>query len=94
MQLAEEVGAAAVWVVNSGVSHRQSVAPSDLGPWLQARRCTSSILRHARRPASRPAIRRCDRGSISVPAQALLQASFGEADDEVITQRHSTVNHT
>lgn len=35
MQLAEELGAAPVWVINSGISHQESVSPEHLGPWLQ-----------------------------------------------------------
>lgn len=34
--LAEELGAAPVWVANNGVSHQQSIAPQDLGPWIQS----------------------------------------------------------
>lgn len=36
MQLAEEVGAVPVWVINNGVSHQESVKPKHLRPWLQA----------------------------------------------------------
>lgn len=94
MQLAEEVGAAAVWVINSGVSHRQSVAPSDLGAWLQARRCIFpfSPLYGPLLGVLHPAIRRCEKG-VPVPTQALLRVSFDKVDDEVRTQRHSTTNH-
>lgn len=35
MQLTEELGAAPVWVINSGVSHQESIKPGDLEPWIQ-----------------------------------------------------------
>lgn len=34
--LAEELGAAPVWVANNGISHQQSVAVQDVGPWIQS----------------------------------------------------------
>ena len=35
MQLAEELGAEPVWVVNNGVSHQESVPAGRIQPWVQ-----------------------------------------------------------
>ena len=35
MQLAEELGAEPVWVVNNGVSHTESVPAGLIQPWVQ-----------------------------------------------------------
>lgn len=35
MLLAEELGAEPVWVVNNGISHREDVPTSEIGPWVQ-----------------------------------------------------------
>ncbi|KAK9803718.1 hypothetical protein WJX73_006123 [Symbiochloris irregularis] len=34
--LAEELDAVPVWVANNGVSHQESIAVQDLGPWIQS----------------------------------------------------------
>lgn len=34
--LAEELDAAPVWVANNGVSHQESIAVQDIGPWVQS----------------------------------------------------------
>lgn len=35
MQLAEELGAEPVWVINNGVAHADSVPTADIQPWVQ-----------------------------------------------------------
>lgn len=35
MLLAEELGAEPVWVVNSGVSHREDIPTAQIGPWIE-----------------------------------------------------------
>jgi alpha-L-arabinofuranosidase len=35
MQLAEELGAEPVWVINNGVAHADSVPTTDIQPWVQ-----------------------------------------------------------
>lgn len=36
MLLAEELDAEPVWVINAGISHRQDIPTSQIGPWIQA----------------------------------------------------------
>lgn len=35
MQLAEELGAAPVWVINNGISHREDTPIPNIGKWVQ-----------------------------------------------------------
>jgi len=35
MQLAEELGAETVWVINNGVAHAGSIPTADIQPWVQ-----------------------------------------------------------
>lgn len=35
LQLAEDLGAAPVWVINNGISHRDEVSPSSIAPFVQ-----------------------------------------------------------
>ncbi|XP_024377237.1 alpha-L-arabinofuranosidase 1 isoform X2 [Physcomitrium patens] len=35
LQLAEDLGAAPIWVFNNGISHEQSVSTDVIGPWVQ-----------------------------------------------------------
>ena len=46
--LAEELDTAPVWVANNGIAHQQSVAPADLGPWLEG---TAASCMHCYMPA-------------------------------------------
>lgn len=35
LQLAEDIGAAPIWVFNNGISHWESVPTAEIGPWVQ-----------------------------------------------------------
>lgn len=40
MQLAEELRAEPVWVINNGVAHADSVPTANIQPWVQVIQCS------------------------------------------------------
>ena len=63
MQLAEELGAEPVWVINNGVAHADSVPATDIQPWVQvgavAAACNAAALAASGLRLSAVAIQSC-----------------------------------